>query len=235
MDAGYERWIDDRDAAAWAPHGIASLAGTHWLDAVERRFDDVPGVWHTDGEAAIGRALPTAVRLAPGEETRYGDLVLRTIHRDGAVALRVWDPDAATRRGISAIARAPHDPAHRVVGMFTSTARPAATESVDGHRSENVYDGVVSFELDGHPLELTVEVDDDGTLFAAFADATSGSESYRFRFLRLDAPDVDGRVEVDFNRAYLPPCAFSDHYVCVFPPLGNRWTVPVTSGELFAH
>lgn len=235
MNTAHERWIGDRDAAVWGPHGIASLAATHWLDAAERRFDDVPGVWRTDGAAAIGRELPSTVRLAPGEATRHGDLVLRAIERDGAMALRVWDPDAATRRGISAIARAPYDPTHRVVGVFTSTARPAATESVDGHRSDTVYDGLVEFELDGHALELTVETDDDGTLFAAFSDATSGDESYRFRFLRLGAPDEDGRVEVDFNRAYLPPCAFSDHYVCVFPPLGNRWTVPIASGELLAR
>lgn len=110
--------------------------------------------------------------------------------------------------------------------------REAATQAVDGYRAETRYDGVVLFELDGVRLELTVERDDDGTLFAAFADATSGTESYPFRFLRLPAPDEDGNVEVDLNRAYLPPCAFSDHYVCVFPPPGNRWQVPVAGGEL---
>jgi hypothetical protein len=72
---------------------------------------------------------------------------------------------------------------------------------------------------------------DDGSLFAAFSDATSGNESYRFRFLRMPAPEPDGSVTVDFNRAYLPPCAFSDGYVCVFPPPTNRWDVPVRAGE----
>lgn len=235
MNAAHKRWIADRDAAVWAPHGIAALAATHWLDTVERQFDGVPGWWRTDGSAAVGRDTPTDVRLAPGEEARIGDLTLRGMARDGAVSLRVWDPDAASRRGISAIVRAPYDPSQRVTGVFAPKPREAATQAVDGHRSDTVYDGVVFFELDGVPLELTVESDDDGSLFAAFADATSGTESYRFRFLRLPAPDDDGHVEVDLNRAYLPPCAFSDHYVCVFPPPGNRWQVPVAGGELLVR
>jgi len=232
MNAAHRRWIADRDAAVWAPHGIASLAATHWLDGVERQYEELPGRWRTDGTAAFGRDTPASLRLAVGDETRLGDLLLRAVRRDGALALRVWDPDAASRRGITTIVRAAYEPSRRVTGVFATQPQAEATQSVDGHRSDTVYDGVVFFELDGIPLELTVEQDDDGSLFAAFADATAGTGSYRFRFLRMPAPDADGRVEIDLNRAYLPPCAFSDYYVCVFPPPGNRWAVPVASGEL---
>jgi uncharacterized protein (DUF1684 family) len=236
MNAAHRRWIADRDDAVWGPHGIASLAATHWLDGVERQYDGIPGWWWTDGSAAVARDTPDNLRLGVDDEAaRVGDLRLRAMSRDGVVALRVWDPDAATRRGISAIVRAAYDPARVVTGVFAATPRADATESVDGHRSDTVYDGVVFFELDGIPLELTVEADADGSLFAAFADATAGVDSYRFRFLRLPAPDAESRVEIDLNRAYLPPCAFSDHYVCVFPPPGNRWRVPVVSGELQVH
>jgi len=235
MSAAHRRWIAERDAAVWGAHGIAALAGTHWLDAVERPLDEVPGRWWTDGTAALGRETPADVRLGPGERVRVGDLILGGMARDGAVALRVWDPDAASRRGISTIVRAAYDPSRRSDGVFAATPREAPTQAVDGHRSDTLYVGVVFLELDGVPLELTVESLDDGTLFAAFADATSGRETYPFRFLRLPAPDHDGHVEVDFNRAYLPPCAFSDHYVCVFPPPGNRFGVALASGELLVR
>lgn len=232
MNAAHRRWIADRDAAVWAPHGIAALAATHWLDAVERQYDGIPGRWRTDGVAALATGAPDTLRLDLGDEMRIGDLMLRPMVRDGAVALRVWDPDAASRRGISVIERAPYDPSRVVTGVFAATPRAGATESVDGHRSDTVYDGVVFFELDDIPLELTVAADDDGSLFAAFADTTAGSASYRFRFVRVSAPDAENRVDIDLNRAYLPPCAFSDHYACVFPPPGNRWQVPVAAGEL---
>ena len=235
MNAAHDRWTATRDAAVWAPHGIAALAATHWLDDVEREYDGLRGWWRADGNAAVGRQTPGDVRLQRGEATHLGDLMARAVERDGAIALRAWDPAAASRRGISAIERAAYDPAFHVRGEFAATPRAAERRTVDGRRDDIVYAGAVVFELDGAQLELTVEQEDDGSLFAAFSDATSGTESYRFRFLRLAAPDAAGRVEVDLNRAYLPPCAFSDHYTCAFPPPGNRWAVPITSGELLVR
>ncbi|GAA5038398.1 DUF1684 domain-containing protein [Microbacterium fluvii] len=223
-------WRASRDDTALSPYGLASLALTQWLDETPRPLEGAPGLWHTDGGAATGE-LPTGrVVLAPGETLTVGDLRLRGFARDGAVAVRVLDPEAAARRGITSIRRFDYDPALHVEGFFEPAARDADTLSVDGHASATTYDGVVRFALDGAELQLTVEEDGD-ELFAAFADATSGSESYRFRFLRLPHPSADGRVTVDLNRAHLPPCAFSDHYVCVLPPAGNRWSVPVRAGE----
>ncbi|MEZ3161716.1 DUF1684 domain-containing protein [Microbacterium sp. BWT-B31] len=230
----YAVWQKARDRAVWAPRGLASLAATDWLDATPRPAAAAPGLWHTDGLAAIGsgEGLPGTVALAPGDALAIGDLELRGFARDGALALRVFDPQAAARRGISHIVRAAYDPALVAPAVFSRTPTHEAAESVDGHRADTTYDGVVSFALGGADLGLTLDVLDDGSLFAAFSDATSGSESYRFRFLRIAAPAADGTTTVDLNRAYLPPCAFSDHYVCVFPPAGNRWTVPVRGGEL---
>jgi uncharacterized protein (DUF1684 family) len=39
-------------------------------------------------------------------------------------------------------------------------------------------------------------------------------------------------VTLDFNRAYLAPCAFTDHYVCPVPPKGNTFAAPIRAGEL---
>lgn len=232
MTAAHRQWIADRDHLTWSPFGTASLAATHWLTPHEQEFDDVDGRWSTDGEAAVGTASAAGLRLAQGEKVRVGGRMLGGFARDGAVALRVWDPEAPRRRGISAIERAAFDPSWSATGLFTATAVGASTEAVDGHRAETVYDGAVTFEHDGTPLTLLVRQLDDCGLFAPLADATSGTASYPFRFLRLERPDADGRVVVDLNRAHLPPCAFSDHYVCVFPPPENRLPVAVTAGEL---
>lgn len=232
-DQRHDSWTARRDAVVWAEHGIASLTATCWLDAAAREFDGAPGMWRTDGSAAIGDAIagaPNGMVLSPGEEAAAGELLLRAITREDAIALRVLDPSAAGRRGISEIVRYPFDPALRVQGRFTASDRTLPTLSVDGHESTASYGGTVSFELDGASVALTVDREDD-RLFAAFSDATSGTETYRFRFLALSMPGADGTVEVDLNRAYLPPCAFSDHYVCVFPPADNRWQVPIRGGE----
>lgn len=227
-----EHWRAHRDAVVWSPGGIATLSATHWLDPTPRSFDSVPGTWHAADGRAIGSLPSGLVSLAPGERWESGGLELRGFERDGAVAVRVYDPAAPATRGISRIERWPVDDLMRVVARLEPTPhRDVPTEAVDGYRSTDDFEGVIELVLPEGDVSLCVQLLDDGSLFAAFSDATSGNDSYRFRFLRMPAPEPDGSVTVDLNRAYLPPCAFSDAYVCVFPPPTNRWDVPVRAGE----
>ncbi|MGE4359416.1 MAG: DUF1684 domain-containing protein, partial [Lysobacteraceae bacterium] len=71
----------------------------------------------------------------------------------------------------------------------------------------------------------------DGSLFLIFADRTSGRETYGAgRFLDTPVPK-DGRVLVDFNLAYSPPCAFNAFSTCPLPPPENRLDLAVRAGE----
>jgi Protein of unknown function (DUF1684) len=49
--------------------------------------------------------------------------------------------------------------------------------------------------------------------------------------LQIDAPDVDGRVVLDFNRATNLPCAYTDLATCPLPPAENRLPIAVEAGE----
>jgi uncharacterized protein (DUF1684 family) len=171
--------------------------------------------------------------LAPGEHLDVGRLRLKAISREGAPALRVFDPETPGRTRLRGILSFPHDDEWVITGAF----RPAAEgeinviRSVDGYEREEPAVGTIALEVDGAPVELTVTGDPAEGLSAVIADATSNVDAYRFRFLEIDAPAADGTVTVDFNRAYLPPCAFSDHYVCPLPPASNRLPVRVEAGE----
>jgi len=71
----------------------------------------------------------------------------------------------------------------------------------------------------------------DGPLFFVLADRTSGHGSYPAgRFLDAEAPR-DGKVVLDFNRAYNPPCAFTPYATCPLPPAENRLDLLVEAGE----
>ncbi|HXR43455.1 MAG TPA: DUF1684 domain-containing protein, partial [Pseudolysinimonas sp.] len=64
-----------------------------------------------------------------------------------------------------------------------------------------------------------------------FADATSGESTYSVGRFLFVAPNPDGTITLDFNRAILPPCAFSYAFNCPLPPKQNRFPVAVTAGE----
>lgn len=75
----------------------------------------------------------------------------------------------------------------------------------------------------------------DPSIFIPFRDATSGSESYgASRYLDLEV-EHDDDYALDFNYAYNPYCAYSDDYVCPFPPSENWLKVPVRAGEKKYH
>jgi uncharacterized protein (DUF1684 family) len=86
-----------------------------------------------------------------------------------------------------------------------------------------------------HALRLDAVLEPGETqLFFIFRDATSGKTTYGGgRFLYADPPAA-GKVVLDFNRAYSPPCAFTAHATCPLPPANNRLPIPIEAGEKFA-
>lgn len=246
----WNAWHRARLRATLSPLGIASLTATHWLTGEPQRLPGVPGAWRADVDTIVGRGreldgLPVLrdgeevgvvtgelARLSQGEDIVAGERRLRFFDRDGSLALRVLDPGAPVRRSTADIGHFPPDERWVLDGLFTP-AEPTATfavTAIDGHVGEERLAGTVTLTVGDEPLELTVTGGPSG-LRAVIADGTSGTESYRFRFLGMPAPGADGSVRVDFNRAYLPPCAFSDQYVCPLPPPNNRFATPVRAGE----
>jgi uncharacterized protein (DUF1684 family) len=65
------------------------------------------------------------------------------------------------------------------------------------------------------------------------SDLTSKSETYPGgRFLDSD-PVVNGKVVLDFNRAYNPPCAVTPYATCPLAPKENRLSVAIAAGEKY--
>jgi uncharacterized protein (DUF1684 family) len=93
--------------------------------------------------------------------------------------------------------------------------------------------GVVRFEVDGKPARVTLFASPDmHELFLPFRDATSGGETYGAgRYLEVEPASLDGRVEIDFNYAYNPYCAYNPNWSCPIPPGENWLSVPIRAGE----
>ena len=104
--------------------------------------------------------------------------------------------------------------------------------TTDGKTKSFSRAGRVRFEVEGVPVELTVLRDSDrGSLFIPFRDASTGRETYELgRYLEPQARP-DGTLEVDFNYAYNPFCAYGEGWSCPIPPEENRLTVTIAAGE----
>lgn len=70
-------------------------------------------------------------------------------------------------------------------------------------------------------------------LFLPFTDETNNKETYGGgRYIDLDAKEiVDNHIEIDFNKAYNPYCAYSEGYRCPVPPEENDLQLAVKAGE----
>ncbi|MEU8763765.1 DUF1684 domain-containing protein [Streptomyces sp. NPDC048659] len=248
----WEHWHEQREAAVASSYGPLSLTGTHWLsDYPEGRIPAVPGEWRAEGDDVVltaaaedgltvdGKPLAGPVRLGadhgPIHESRVasGGRRLVVLRREGEWAVRDFDPDSEARQAFRGIEATPYDEAWVRPGVFRPYAeeRHVRVENADGKERGLGLAGELVFDLHGAEHSLQVAVEADGTLWAVFADATSGRDSFRFRFLRPPAPAADGSVTVDLNRALLPPCAFAAHFICPFPPPGNTLDTAVAAGE----
>ncbi|MEV0323359.1 DUF1684 domain-containing protein [Streptomyces sp. NPDC050658] len=219
-----------------------------WTQAAEAGDEIVLTADAGDGLTLDGRPFSGETRLAadPGPvgaaRVAQGGRRFVVLRREGLWAVRDFDPQSATRRAFGGIEATGYDARWAVEGRFTPYDAESADSPGSGVRTVRVAnaDGVerglglggeLAFDLAGKQHTLQVSVEGDGSLWAVFADASSGGSSYRFRFLRPAAPDAEGRTTVDFNRALLPPCAFADHFICPFPPPGNTLAAEIAAGE----
>jgi uncharacterized protein (DUF1684 family) len=244
-------WLDDRRATAIGSHPddglrLASLP-PHWgrIGRDDGRWRlhlaDAAGV-EVDGAAADGPAvdlvsdLEAGRRAVPATRVRAGTVRMTLIERGGRHALRVWDEQAPSRVGFAGLEHFPADPSWRIEGTWVAhqPARSIDIATVINTVEPSANPGAVEFERDGrrHRLEVLAEPDAD-QLFVIFADRSNRRATYGAgRYLYADRPGPDGRVVLDFNRAYNPPCAFTAHATCPLPPPENRLDLAVEAGEL---
>ena len=170
----------------------------------------------------------------PATVIRSGTLSMQVILR-GSYALRIKDTQAPTLLAFTGVDNFPIDAGWRFDARFVP-AEPGQTiaiANVLGQSEEMPVGGFVEFERDGRTYRLLGLAGEGAkSLWFLFADRTSGRETYGAgRFLYSDGMPANGRVVVDFNKAYNPPCAFNDYSTCPLPPQQNRLDLAVTAGE----
>ena len=164
-----------------------------------------------------------------------GRLSLHVIERGGRFAIRLKDRDAEARKRFTGLHWYEVDPKYRVEARWVPNEPPTTLQipNILGQIEPMPSPGRAEFTLDGQPLHLdgVLEEPDAKEIFFIFRDQTSGKETYGAgRFLYAALPQA-GKLTLDFNEAYNPPCAFTAYATCPLPPPQNRLPVPIPAGE----
>lgn len=194
--------------------------------------------------AAVLNGRPVSTGLlkpdqpGPPDTLAIGSLTLYVIQRGARYGIRVKDKNSKTRKEFAGLRYFPINESYRIVARFIPYEPPKvlAIPNILGDVEQDRSPGFAAFNLEGRQYRLDAVLDDDGkSLFFIFRDLTSGKETYPAgRFLDAEPPK-DGKVVLDFNKAYNPPCAFTPYATCPLPPPQNRLPVRIAAGELNYH
>ncbi|MHA7634292.1 DUF1684 domain-containing protein [Corallococcus sp. M7] len=223
------------DSAVPLPASAPAKAGTFVRKGDTVSFQPAPGVAFTlEGKPFTGGALKTDEKGAP-DVVRLGAVSFQIILRKDRLGVRVKDSEAAARKQFHGIPMYPASADWKVEAKLVPDEKPRmiSVPTVLGHAEEMKAAGTLVFTVAGKEYRLTpVGEEGDEELFIVFGDETNRDTTYGAgRFLEAPRPDKDGRVVLDFNRAYNPPCAFSRFATCPLPPRGNRLALRVEAGE----
>jgi len=162
-----------------------------------------------------------------------GSLAWFIIERGDQFGIRLRDYEHPSMNKLTHIESFPADPAWKIEAEFEAYKEPRELliPTIIGTVEKNMCPGILRFSVNG-AQQVFYPVAAGKKLFVIFADETSALETYGGgRFLYLDKPDKRGLVTIDFNKAFNPPCAFTEYATCPLPPRENFLTVRIEAGE----
>ncbi len=253
MTNDLQQWQAARHAELSGPDSWLGLTGLYWLaeglNSVGSAADSVvllPGgpprlgdlrcaghqvFWQpVNGEA---RPLQSDAHGQPST-VEFENWAFFPVDRDGRLAARVRDRDWAKNRPFAGLSYFAFDPGWQIDADWQAISPPLKmpVPNVSGDLKEVEVAHRAVFKVAGREVGLLPMAVGDAEVFFVFRDRTSGKESYGAgRFLKADLP-VDGKIRLDFNKAYNPPCAFTPFATCPLPPPENWLPLAVAAGEM---
>ncbi len=243
-------WHKQRHLDVTGAQGDLSLIAMHELTS-KTTVKQIAGSWKPANPTAPGLTL-----TAKAED----QLFLNGVLGEGMVNIVADETIVQTTSGISAMATSQPGSMHLLAIWDENCSALQKFSHIDTYElnEQAIYygklikdDAKIEFSHTGddnraarsHESIGVIEVEIGGVLYRLrpfqsglhsiiiFQDATSGNETYGMgRMLVIELLDDDS-VLLDFNKAFLPPCAFSPYFNCPMPPMSNRIQSKVEAGE----
>ncbi len=164
-----------------------------------------------------------------------GNLRMWVIRRGERSAIRLRDLNAAAYKNYKGLDFYPPYKRFKIDSTFVPFPSPKTITiaTAIGTEVEMKSPGYVKFVIDGKEFRLHAFSSDpkNKKLFFIFKDETNGKETYAAgRFMDSDVLE-NGKVDLNFNRSYNPPCAYTPYATCPLAPEQNWLKVRIEAGE----
>jgi len=253
-------WRADREARLQTDTGWLTVVGLHWLEPGPNSVGSSPTaavVLPAPAPAAVGtitlqgttaefvaakgvrvtsKGRPVQrLTLDANTPLELGSLTFFVIERASRIGVRVRDRNAETRRNFRGLRWYDADPRWRVRARLEppSPGRKVTIGTIVGDQIDLESAGELVFTVNGREVRLegVYETPERDELFVMFKDGTNGDATYGAgRYMYPPLP-VNGIVDLDFNKAYNPPCAYTAFATCPLPPRQNWLPVAIEAGE----
>ena len=224
--------IDKNYKVSTSSHEINQNIGKFQWDGKAFNFEAFNDIKINDSNGAEVQTKSLILNaIGDSEKLFFNAISWRVITRSGALYLRVWDknnPAIDTFNGFENYA--PNsDFIFEADFEYFSTSKSESVASKLGVNDVAKFIGKVQFQYDG--TFYTLDVGEQGWMMVG--DATSGNTTYGGgRYMYIDLPETNGKVTLDFNYLYNPPCRYSEYTTCLFPPRQNVLPIAIEAGEL---
>jgi len=218
------------------PERAPTFLGVVELKGKNVRFTVAEGVRvKVNGRLAQKAILKSSKEAKPSFITWNETLRLVLHEHADKYAIRIWDNERSERFNLPPLKWFPINKHFRISARYTRYKSSQVIDHPDtfGEMVDDRIDGYVTFRFEGKTYKLDVTETRSQKLFIKFRDETSKKESYPPSRYYYTEPVKNGKVVIDFNYAYSPPCAFTEYATCIFAPSQNTLPFRVEAGEMY--
>jgi uncharacterized protein (DUF1684 family) len=245
-------WQQQRDKSLRSENGWLTLVGLFWLKPGDNTIGSAnsndfvlpkgsapehAGTLRLEGDKVTfiksdGSSHPLQYKEeAKPEVVQTGSVSFFVIKRGDKLAVRAKDNHSPALKHFAGMKYFPINPALHFDAKFVPDSKKIPILNILGQTDLEESPGVVEFTYKGNQYHLR-PIYEGKTLFFLFKDPTNKVNTYQAgRMLNTPLPE-NGRVDLDFNRSYNPPCTFTPYATCPLPPKENTLPFAVEAGEM---
>ncbi len=235
LEEGTQTFGSSTDNDIVFPEKLPSVIGSFTLsgDSVVVNIQDTSGTTIIDmPDRKSGRIFSDIE--ASTSYINYESFTWYLIERGGQFGIRLKDSLAEQRLSLKEIPHFPVDEQWKFEARLIAPDSGATIpiENILGQISDDPLEGYLEFTFQGKNYQIAALNGGSKSYFLIIGDETTGEETYGGgRYMYVNRVDSTGVTVIDFNKAYNPPCVFSEFATCPLPPAENYLPFRITAGE----